>query len=56
MKQYIDKFPVEKMATVFGVLRSGFYKYLIREESFTEAKNNDLLVEIKAIYKKNRQA
>lgn len=54
MLSHIKIFPVEKMAKVLGVARSGYYKYADKKESKNKAKNKELLAKIKVIYVKNR--
>jgi putative transposase len=55
MKEHSMEFDVAKMAQVFKVSRSGYYKSLDREESKTERENSALVVKIREIHKKNRE-
>ncbi len=55
MKNHASKYPVDKMAKILGVGRAGYYKYITREESATERKNQELLFKIRAIKQGKRQ-
>lgn len=55
MKEHSMEFDIAKMAQIFKVSRSGYYKGIDRKESTTRRENNDLVVKIRDIYKKNRE-
>lgn len=54
MKAHCHEFPIEKMAKVLNVARSGYYKYINRKESFKAQESALLLKAIIRIYKQNR--
>lgn len=54
MKAHRNEFPLEKMALVLKVSRSGYYKYLHKKESTRLQENKVLLEAIKRIYKQGR--
>jgi len=49
-----NKYPIEKMAKVFEVSRSGYYEYLKHPVSKREIENLKIIFEIKEIHKKSR--
>jgi len=55
MKQHADEWPIEEMARVLGVSRSGYYKYRKRTPGKYKAENEILLKVIKSIYERSRQ-
>lgn len=55
MKKYSIEFPVEAMAKVLQVSRSGYYKYLNKTVSKTKLQNEMLIKKIKAIHAENHQ-
>lgn len=55
MNKNDSQFEIKKMAEVFNVSRSGYYKSIDRQESNRERANKDLLSKIKTIHKKNRE-
>lgn len=55
MRNHSLEFPIEKMAKVFKVSRSGYYKFINRKESKRSLYNKKLLEKIRSIYKKKRQ-
>lgn len=54
MKNHSAEFEIKKMAKVFKVSCSGYYKFINKKESLTVAKNKELISNIKLIYKKSR--
>ena len=54
MKNHSQEFPVEKMAKVLEVSRSGYYKYLNKQDSKRAIDDRSLLEKINMIYKQNR--
>lgn len=54
MKKYSSEFPVGKMAHVFKVSRSGYYRYINKKPSSTENKNRNLACKIKSIFECSR--
>lgn len=50
MKQYVHEFPVEKMAKIIGVSRSGYYRFLKAELSIRAQENKQLLDKIRLIH------
>lgn len=54
MKKHSEQFLIEKMAKVFKVSRSGYYKFINKKESFTVKKNKELICKIKLIHKNSR--
>lgn len=48
MKTYAQDFPVEKMAQVLGVSRSGYYLFLKRQPSLRDRENARLLDKIRS--------
>lgn len=54
MKNHACLYPVEVMAKELGVSRAGYYQYINRKESATRRMENELLIKIKDISKKNR--
>jgi putative transposase len=55
MRDHSIMYPVETMAKVLGVSRSGYYQYTGHQECATKRKNGELLVKIKEIGKGKRQ-
>lgn len=55
MKKYAKEFPIEKMANILGVCRSGYYEFLKRKESARERENKRLLEKIKYIHQNKRR-
>lgn len=55
MKKHSQEFPVDKMAKIFKVSRSGYYKFVNKKESKRSIYNKKLVEKIKSIYKKKRQ-
>ncbi len=55
MHKYSNHFPVEKMAEVFKVSRSGYYKNIKNKQSVRKKKNQELVIKIKAIHSKSKQ-
>ena len=55
MHNHSTQFEVKKMAHIFKVSCSGYYKSINRKESKTKRNNNDLIIEIKAIHKESRE-
>jgi len=49
-----NKYPIEKMAIIFGVSRSGYYDYLKHPVSKREIDNLKIIFEIKEIHRKSR--
>jgi putative transposase len=56
IQKHSSLFPVQKMAHVFSVSRTGYYKYINRKESDRRKQNGQLLEKIRFIYKQNRRA
>lgn len=54
IRDHCREFPVEKMAQLLEVSRSGYYKYLDQKDSKRAQEDAILLTEIKATYKQNR--
>lgn len=54
MKEYSNEFPIKKMAHMFNVSRSGYYKYINKKESKTLIKNKDLKDKIINIYNSSK--
>jgi transposase InsO family protein len=50
MKQHTDLYSVERMAAVFGVSRSGYYKYIQEKQSLRQKENDRLLLLIQEAY------
>ena len=50
MKTYQNEFPTEKMASVLGVSRSGYYRFLQEKPSQRAQENESLLEKIKVIH------
>ncbi len=50
MKRYNQEFPIERMAKVLGVSRSGYYRFLKAEPSLRDQKNKQLLDKIRLIH------
>lgn len=50
MRDHKNEFPIGKMASVLGVSRSGYYKYLQKGDSQREKENQELSLIIKEIY------
>ena len=50
MKQYNHEFPIERMAKVLGVSKSGYYHFLKAELSPRAKENNRLLDKIRLIH------
>jgi putative transposase len=48
-----NKFPIEKMAGVLDIKKSGYYKWLKNPVSKREIENDKLLIEIKTIHKES---
>ncbi len=55
MKNHAYEFIIEKMAKVFNVSRSGYYKFLAKKKSLRKTENEQLLEKITLIHKKNRE-
>ena len=55
MRNNSTQFEVKRMAQVFNVSRAGYYKSIDRKDSKRECVNKELLVQIKLIYKRNRE-
>ena len=55
MKAYRNEFPIEKMASILGVSRSGYYKYLKKGVSRRERENIELSLRIKESYIRSRK-
>ena len=54
MKNHADIYPVENMAKILEVSRSGYYKYINHKETFTSRRNKELTQKIKEISKESR--
>jgi hypothetical protein len=54
MKAHSKEFPVEKMATILGVSRCGYYEFLGRKCSKRALENQKLASEIKEVHKQSR--
>lgn len=50
MKRYNQEFPIERMAKVLGVSRSGYYRFLKAEPSLRDQENKTLLDKIRLIH------
>lgn len=50
MKMYDHEFPIERMAKVLGVSRSGYYRFLKAKPSVREKENKQLLNKIRLIH------
>jgi putative transposase len=50
MKQHEHEFPLERMASVLGVSRSGYYRFRKAQPSAREKKNQELVAEIRLIH------
>jgi transposase InsO family protein len=55
MKAHAQEFPVERMAQVLGVSRSGYYDFLEDEQSSRDKENQRLLGKIKLIHESSFQ-
>jgi putative transposase len=55
MKQHHNIFPVEVMATVLGVSKSGYYQFLKAKPSLRAQANHHLIEKIKVIHKNNHE-
>jgi putative transposase len=55
MRNNNTQFDIKKMAQVFKVSRTGYYKSIDRVASKRQLENNKLLTKIKEIYSKNRE-
>lgn len=55
MKKYSKEFKIGKMATVFKVSRSGYYKYINKKESSREKENKELAESIREIHQQSRE-
>jgi transposase InsO family protein len=55
MKQYDEEFPVERMAEVLGVSRSGYYRFLSARPSTREQENKRLLEQILLIHQESHE-
>ena len=53
MKQHHQTFPIEIMADVLGVSRSGYYRFLKAKPSEREQENQNLLEKIKHIHRES---
>ena len=53
MKIHSHEFPLERMAKVMGVSRSGYYKFLKGQPSSREKENKELLEKILIIHKRS---
>lgn len=54
MKEHSKELPIEKMAQIFDVCRSGYYKYENRKPSKREEENRQLTEKIKEAYQEGR--
>lgn len=54
MKAHSQEFPIEKMATILGVSRCGYYESLGRKCSKRTLENHELTSEIKELHKQSR--
>ena len=50
MRRHEKEFSIEKMAQVLNVSRSGYYGFLVKEESARAIENEKLKEKIKSIY------
>ena len=50
MKNYCHEFPLERMAKVLGVSRSGYYRFLKAKPSLRDQENEQLLEKIRLIH------
>lgn len=55
MKKHSLEFPIEKMAKIFKVSRSGYYKFINKKESRRSVHNKKLIEKIKLIHNQKRQ-
>ena len=55
MKEHSLEFPIEKMAKVLRVYRSGYYKFLSRKKSLREIENQKLFEKIKEVHRESRE-
>lgn len=55
MKHHEQEFPIEKMAEVLGVSRSGYYRFMKRQPSAREEKNRQLKEEIRLIHQRSHE-
>lgn len=55
MKNHYKEFPLEKMAKILGVARSGYYKFLYKKPGKREIENRRLIEKIKDIHQKGRK-
>lgn len=55
MKNHSTQFEIKVMAKAFKVSRAGYYKSIDRQESKRKLANQELLVKIRSIHKKNRE-
>ena len=55
IRDHREAFPVHSMCRVLEVGRSGFYAWLNRRESPRSCENRNLMIEVKAVYKKSRR-
>jgi len=55
MKRHSKEYPIDKMAKVLGVCRSGYYDFLKRLPGKREQENEELIKEIKNIHTGNRR-
>jgi len=55
MQQHITEFSLERMSHVFGVSRSGYYRFVKAGLSFRDRKNMSLINKIKEIYESSRR-
>jgi transposase InsO family protein len=55
MKEHSIEFPVDKMAKVLRVYRSGYYKFLSRGTSQREIENQKLSEKIKEVHRESRE-
>jgi transposase InsO family protein len=55
MQTHAREFSIERMSSVFGVSRSGYYQFLHATASLREKEDNRLLLKIKTIHQRTRQ-
>lgn len=55
MKVHVKEFPIEKMAKIMGVSRSGYYAYLHYFPSARKQENASIVLAIKEAYKESRK-
>ncbi|MCP4124474.1 MAG: IS3 family transposase [Bacteroidetes bacterium] len=55
MKEYSNRFPIEKMSKVLRVSRSGYYRWLKSDPSQRTVENRELTDEIRRIHAKSKQ-